>query len=379
MSKFQEAVRKHFLAKAKKSNWNSSQNFYDSSTNANDYSGRRSSWMSSFGKKKKKCSTPSQDSIDLKLEEYMMSSVRESSKKSYASYWERYNSFCRSNGLSVDSKSVSAFLIHLAENSDGKSASLLARSAIKFFFKIKYPIKKSPTDTWLVSRISGSIKKKYGRPVKKARCLDSSIVKCLVMKLLRGKLVTLRKRRLACFIILQFFILGRYDDIANLKLENIVTLESGDLEIVVGKAKNIKNWDAKASSLANNPGAYYNPVGFIKEYLIQLKELSPSNQLLFPSLKSSKEGLIVLKYPISYDAILKEFRQILDQCGYDGKSFSLHSAKTGAASQAANSGLCSEEELRRHGRWKSSGMTSYYHKQSLAKKLAVSKALNICV
>ena len=70
MSKFQEAVRKHFLAKAKKSNWNSSQNFYDSSTNANDYSGRRSSWMSSFGKKKKK------DSIDLKLEEYMMSSVR---------------------------------------------------------------------------------------------------------------------------------------------------------------------------------------------------------------------------------------------------------------------------------------------------------------
>ena len=126
----------------------------------------------------------------------MMSSVRESSKKSYASYWERYNSFCRSNGLSVDSKSVSAFLIHLAEYSEGKSASLLARSAIKFFFKIK----------WLVSRISGSIKKQYGLPVKKARCIDSSIVKCLVMKLLRGKLVTLRKRRLACFIILQFFL-----------------------------------------------------------------------------------------------------------------------------------------------------------------------------
>ena len=84
-----------------------------------------------------------------------------------------------------------------------------------------------------------------------------------------------------------------------------------------------------------------------------------------------------MKKAVSYDAMLKEFRNILDVCGYDGKAYSLHSPKTGAVSHATNSGKCSIEQLRRHGRWASDNMPNYYSKLSLNSKLAVSKALSL--
>ena len=312
-----------------------------------------------------------------KIEEYLLSSVRDSSRLVYKRYWLRFNKFCAVRKSSMSAQAVSLFLIHLAESSGGKSAALLARSAIKFFFKIKCPKLKSPTDSWLVSRIACSIKKKYSRTVKKAKCMTPDIVKCVVLKLIDVNNCSFKDLRLACFVLFQYFIFGRYDDVASLKKSNIVVLDSGDIDVNVEKAKNIENWNAKSSIIYNDVESRVNPVKIIKDYLFKLHKLDNSNDFLFPSLRATKKGLILLKNAVSYDAMLKDLRLVLDRCGYNGKSFSLHSAKNGAVSHAANSGNCSEEELRKHGRWASRSMPSYYHKLSLAKKLVVSKALSL--
>ena len=156
-------------------------------------------------------------------------------------------------------------------------------------------------------------------------------------------------------------------------------LESGDLEFLVDKAKNLNVWNAKESSIANETNSRYNPVKIFTDYLSDLSHLKGAAgvDFVFPTLRCSKNGLTVLNKPISYDSILKEFRDILTKCGYNGKEFSLHSPKNGAVSDASNSGLCTEEQLKRHGRWASNCMPSYYTKASLNKKLAVSRALSL--
>ena len=55
---------------------------------------------------------------------------------------------------------MSYFLIELAESSEGKHSGLIAKCAIKFYFKLAYPKKISPTDSWLASKVIKSIKKK---------------------------------------------------------------------------------------------------------------------------------------------------------------------------------------------------------------------------
>ena len=75
--------------------------------------------------------------------------------------------------------------------------------------------------------------------------------------------------------------------------------------------------------------------------------------------------------------MLNLLRSSLSMLGLDGKLFSLHSPRTGALSEAANSKKVEKDDLQRHVRWKSAGMVEYYHKLSLDKKLSASRALNI--
>ena len=78
---------------------------------------------------------------------YLEGTVRDSTKKQYRSYFNRYKNYCHENSLNIHSpKSISMFLITLSETSKGKSAAFLAKHAIRYNLKLLAPFKKSPTD-----------------------------------------------------------------------------------------------------------------------------------------------------------------------------------------------------------------------------------------
>ena len=79
---------------------------------------------------------------------------------------------------------------------------------------------------------------------------------------------------------------------------------------------------------------------------------------------------------MSYSNMLTLMRRALDDIGLTGKDFSLHSIRTGALSECANSNV-DHQILQRHGRWKSSSMVNHYHQLSLDKKLQATRALAI--
>ena len=63
--------------------------------------------------------------------------------------------------------------------------------------------------------------------------------------------------------------------------------------------------------------------------------------------------------------------------GLDGNSYSMHSLRTGALSEAVNAKNVDKEVLKRHGRWKSANMVDYYHELSLEKCLEAVQSLFI--
>jgi len=303
-----------------------------------------------------------------KLSEYLENSIRDSSKKLYSPYWRKYQQFCADRKFSLNSsEAVSLFMISLAEKSESKSSAISARSAIKYFLKLNDPAKKSSTDSFLVQRISKSIVKKYARQVKKAKTLDSSVIKSLVLSLLdRG---TFKDERSANFFLLQYTLFARFEEVASLKYGNIKVLESGHIEVTIEKAKNYEVWDSKKSLVACG-GDGFDPVSILKSYHSKV-----DSEFLFPNFRKGRKGKIeFLDSSVSYANMLKLLRSALDNLGLNGHEYSLHSLRSGSLSEAANSSV-DRTLLQRHGRWKSDQMVNYYHKLSLDNRLAAPRAL----
>ena len=322
----------------------------------------------------------SADSAKALIPSYLLGAVRESTAKSYANQFARYENFCAKSNLNLHKpESVATFLVALAETSRGKSSSLSALSGIKFNLKMRSPFKKAPTDNYFVRQISKSIVKKWSRPVKKAKCLSSLSLLKLVNYLC--KLKSFKSDRSGIFFLLQYLLVGRYHDVANLTLDDLVFLESGHLEVTIRTSKNFESHDARKSYIASNSAGSFDPVRVIKVYhnLMTVRK----SKFLFPNFRvakveqCNKMGIVILDSPVSYSTMLQELRSNLNFIGLKGNEFSLHSVRVGALSEIANSNEVDKSVLQRHGRWKTMSMVDAYHKMDLQKKLSASKALKM--
>ena len=308
-----------------------------------------------------------------KIQNYLEAAVRPSSKRTYGSYWKRYKSFCLEKKFELNSaEAISLFLIKLAESSESKSVALSARTAIKFHLKVAKYNKKCSTDSYLVGRISKSIVKKYSKPVKKASTLSSKVIKDMTILLLKKG--NFKEERTAIFFLVQFLLMARFEEVANVKKEDVKFLDSGDIEIKIVQAKNFGSWDSQKSYIAKGKLGSFDPVVLIKNYVAKLE----GTPWMFPNFRIGKNQRIsFLQSRVTYNNMLSLLRSSLSLLGLDGKLFTLHSPRTGALSEAANSEKVEKDDLQRHVRWKSAGMVNYYHQLSLEKKLSSSRALNI--
>lgn len=151
----------------------------------------------------------------LKLSEYLEICIRPSSRRSYSTYWRRYQDFCACRNFNLNSsEAVSLFLISEANSAESKSGAVLARSAIKYFLKVDNPAQKSYTYSYLVQKLVKSIVKKYGRLVKKDKTLSSIDIKKSCSLLEGGSFLD---ERSANFFLIQFCLYSRSVEVASLK------------------------------------------------------------------------------------------------------------------------------------------------------------------
>ena len=219
-----------------------------------------------------------------------------------------------------------------------------------------------------VITVSG-ITKKYGKVVSKAKTLSSGDIRQLVDYLRKSG--EFKDVRSSIFFLVQYLLFARFEEVASLKKENFIFLDSGDLKITIPKAKNYDVSEGKTSYISK--GVKFNPVQLIKDYLLKIE----NTDFAFPNFKRGKNGCLVFKQgAVTYSNMLNILRRSLDAVGLCGRNYSLHSLRTGSLSEAANANV-DKQILQRHGRWKSSSMVNYYHQLSIDKKLAASKALSL--
>ena len=308
------------------------------------------------------------------IPDYLENSIRKSSKSCYDVYWKKYLKFCEEGSLNIHAAhAIAGFLIFLAEESNGVSASMSARSGLKFHLKLIKPFARCAADSYYVSRIMKTIYIKFRRPVKKAKTLASKDIEAAVSKLMESG--SFKDLRTGVFLLLQFCAFARFEEIAQLRVEDVTFLVSGDMELHFLKAKNYDVADGQKCLIGKNPLGM-NPVTIVESYMEKLN----GSQFLFPSFRPGKEGaLVFLGKPVSYKNQLDLFRKSLDNIGLKGDDFSLHSPRTGAVSECVNTGAVQRENIARHVRWKNGNvqMVDYYNQMSIEKRLEPSKALKL--
>jgi len=160
-------------------------------------------------------------------------------------------------------------------------------------------------------------------------------------------------------IAVMFSLMSRHEEISKLTKDCIFILDTGDVEVVFPSAKNYNFNDAKKSFIAFCPQAKYNIAQLFSNYISSLLP----GEILFP---------------YSYSNALSKVRKLLNKAGISmDNSFSLHSFRVGAVSEAVNSGLISDADVQRHARWKSLDNVYRYNCQSLESQLRASRILLI--
>ena len=119
------------------------------------------------------------------------------------------------------------------------------------------------------------------------------------------------------------------------------------------------------------------PVFWLQKYLsLSVLQNNPEN-FLFCRMSKTKVGHKADgRKPISYTTAREDFTQRMGRITKDGKKYGLHSLRSGGASAAANCGV-SDRKIRKHGRWVSTASRDRYIKDSMERRLDVSKSLNL--
>ena len=100
-------------------------------------------------------------------------------------------------------------------------------------------------------------------------------------------------------------------------------------------------------------------------------------ECVFRGISATKNGEQLRKTGgLSYSRLRELLLSKISRLGYDPKLFGMHSLQAGGATVAANAGV-PHRLFTRHGRWKSESAKDGYIKDSVEKRLKVSKQLHV--
>jgi hypothetical protein len=123
--------------------------------------------------------------------------------------------------------------------------------------------------------------------------------------------------RFIAFLLTSYSSFGRYEEISNLKIEDVYHEDEGFV-LSFKKGKSYQYGESHIGVLSNLPRLKYNPAKIFSLYLDQValiheKSNTPSD-FLFPSLRKSRSVLHSLDKPVSYSVLLKKFKFCVQQC-----------------------------------------------------------------
>jgi len=185
----------------------------------------------------------------------------------------------------------------------------------------------------------------------------------------RGQRAPLRIWRTVWLANMTFYGLSRFNEIQSLKRSDLDFVDNPEPHLLVEirhSKTDIYSEGSQKLISSNQSEPKYCPVTLTSNYL---QYLGPRHTgYLLPACSPGYSNRGDQLKMIIYTTALEDFRALLNQLGFDGPSFGLHSGKRGGATEAADNGM-GKDDLQRFGNWKSDSVPLKYVDLSIPKCL----------
>jgi integrase len=305
------------------------------------------------------------------VNEMVFNSVAPSTLKIYKLTWNLFKSFGKLSGVDVEKYNfdftfICQFFLYRLQSTSSLSSILSSRSAISFMWKIHSSLP-CPTESNFVSLFIKGISRKFKQIPKKAYAISyEELEKIFTFIVGDSALETLpfTELRFIAFLLTSYSSFGRYEEISNLKIEDIVHEDEGFI-LTFKKGKSYQYGESHIGVLSNLPRFKFNPAKVFSLYLDKValihEKSNTSSDFLFPSLRKSCTVLHSLDKPVPYSVLLKKFKFCVNECEIQvGLSkVGLHSLRRGGVTYAVRAGA-PHSVVAKCMRVKSEAMVGYY-------------------
>lgn len=177
----------------------------------------------------------------------------------------------------------------------------------------------------------------------------------------------------ACLLAFGGFL--RSDELIKLRCCDVTFVAEGlILRICSSKTDQFREGD---SVVIAKTGRATCPVGMLQKYCAMGRIDLRSRERLFRGITTSKHGEQLRKSGgLSYTRFREILLASIKDLGLDPSAFGMHSLRSGGATAAANAEI-NDRLFKRHGRWRSENAKDGYVKDSLERRLRVSKSLGL--
>ena len=191
-----------------------------------------------------------------------------------------------------------------------------------------------------------------------------------------AQLSDLRVFRFLVIVVVSFAEFFRIDEMLTIRLQHAHICD-GHIRIILSQCKNDQMRKGNEILIARIHSRYC-PVGLTEMFWRKAEmDRNHSETFFIPRLLATKGGHVAHKsHGISYTTAYEQFTAFIQPVTENGERFTPHSLRSGGASQAAASGV-EERLISKHGRWKSDQARNGYIEDTIATRLAVSRALGL--
>ena len=290
------------------------------------------------------------------LDKNLSASVADSTHKTYAYWWNRFQRFCQDIGENPAKASEDFllwFLSLLTDSVQDRSSVRQARAAIKHFWVIAGRCT-SPIEEVRVSKLVCGIDRPFFKPVKKSGAISEQEFSGFLRHITgdgdfaNTKFIHLR---LTAQVALMFGAMARFKESVELKVSQL-HLPGPSLSLGAPATLLFKKGETyqMGAVISERPCGNLSLVSLLHSYVERVKELPGNDDCwLFPGVRweGGKFGTLAsLNKPVGYNVVVHGFKKACEEAGLtrtDGSSLTLHSLKRGAVTIAANEGVAEKE------------------------------------
>ena len=266
---------------------------------------------------------------------------------------------------------IALYLQHLSESVESTSAIEEAVNALSWLHQAAglQPVSGAP----LVQAALAGFRRILAKPKVRKEPVTAEMLKSMVDS--AGPEPSLSEVRLLAVCLLAFAGFLRCEEVLKLECADVeFNTEGLVLKIVSSKTDQFREG---AALVIARTGLCTCPVAMLERYFHMGGLCSGSHDKVFRAIVNTKSGETLRKTGgLSYTRLRELLIAKIAQLGMDPALFGMHSLRAGGATAAANAGV-PDRLFKRHGRWRSESAKDGYVKDSVERRLDVSKSLGI--